>query len=152
MDLGKYLGMPSLMGMNKSSQLLFSALKDRKWQSIDSCSSKLLSIAGKKVLIKFVAQEIPTYVMSCFKMAKGTINDLNGVIAKYWWGKMGGNRGIYLESWLNLCLPKLAGEGFSDFESFNEALLAKQCWIILQKPNSLTSVILKAKFLVHVLF
>lgn len=88
-DLGKYLGMPRLVGKNKF--LIFSALKDRVWQSIDSWGSKMLNMASKEVMIKAMTGAISTYMMSRFKMPKGTINYLNGMFAKYWWGMEGNN-------------------------------------------------------------
>jgi len=38
------------------------------------------------------------------------------------------------------------GLGFRDLTLFNKALLAKQCWRIIQFPDSLSSLILKAKY------
>jgi hypothetical protein len=38
------------------------------------------------------------------------------------------------------------GLGFRDLTLFNKALLAKQCWRLIQFPNSLSSRILKAKY------
>lgn len=46
-----------------------------------------------------------------------------------------------------MCKPKeVGGIGFRDLESFNKALLAKQCWRIIKNPNALWVKILKARY------
>ena len=62
----KYLGLPSLVGKNK--RLTFNAIKEKLGTVLAGWEEKLLSKAGKEVLIKVVAQAIPTYTMSCFKL------------------------------------------------------------------------------------
>ncbi|PNX58969.1 ribonuclease H, partial [Trifolium pratense] len=62
MGTGRYLGMPSMIGRNKKA--LFGYLKDRMWKKIQGWSGKHLSKAGREVLVKSVAQAIPTYCMS----------------------------------------------------------------------------------------
>ena len=49
---GKYLHLPSMTGRGRTS--VFSYLKDRVWQKINSWSSKCLSKAGHEVMIKSV--------------------------------------------------------------------------------------------------
>lgn len=58
----RYLGLPSLIG--RSKKLVF------RFQRIQNWSSKLLSKAGKAVMIRNVAQSIPAYTMSCFMIPK----------------------------------------------------------------------------------
>lgn len=41
------------------------------------------------------------------------------------------------------------GRGFRDLVSFNKALLANQCWKLLQNLNSLAATIIKAKYYLH---
>lgn len=43
-------------------------------------------------------------------------------------------------------LQNKGGMGFRDLVSFNKALLAKQCWRLVQEPNSLVGSIIKAKY------
>ena len=60
----KYLGLPTDVGRKKEGS--FRYLKDRIWKHIQGWMEKCLSAGGKEVLIKSVAQSIPTYSMSCF--------------------------------------------------------------------------------------
>lgn len=59
-----YLGLPSTFSRNKSS--IFEYLKDRVRERIQGWDNKIMSRAGKKVLLKTVAEAIPTYTMNVF--------------------------------------------------------------------------------------
>ena len=50
---------------------------------------KLLSQAGKEVIIKAVVQSIPTYLISVFKLLVGLRKDIEAMIQKFWWGTRG---------------------------------------------------------------
>ncbi|KAL0413983.1 UNVERIFIED_CONTAM: hypothetical protein Sradi_1600000 [Sesamum radiatum] len=63
----KYLGLPAMGGRSRGE--LFRGLRDRIWERVQGWSSKLLSQAGRGVLIKAVIQSLPTYVMSCFQLS-----------------------------------------------------------------------------------
>ena len=50
-------------------------------------------------------------------------------------------------SWERLTLPKEEGGlGFTDLHVFKMAMLAKQCWRLLRKPDSLCAQILRARY------
>ena len=61
-----YLGLPTLIGRRKYETFAF--LKERVWRKLQGWKGKLLSKAGKEVLIKAVAQSIPTYTMGGFSI------------------------------------------------------------------------------------
>ena len=108
---------------------------------------KLLSKAGKEVLIKGVAQAVPTYTMSCFKLPDSLCHDLMGMIRNFWWGQKKEERKIAWLSWEKMCEPKCnGGMGFKDLKLFNKALLAKQGWHLQMGGNSLVYRVLKAKY------
>nr|XP_023894138.1 uncharacterized protein LOC112006071 [Quercus suber] len=61
----EYLGLPAMVGRHKKAS--FGKIKQRVWKRLQGWEGKLLSQAGREVLIKSVIQAIPTYTMSCFK-------------------------------------------------------------------------------------
>jgi len=81
---GKYLGMPSMIGRDRTTT--FSFIKDCVWQRINSWSSKCLSKVGQEVMIKSVLQAIPSYVMSLFHIPDMLITSIERMINSFWWG------------------------------------------------------------------
>ena len=104
-------------------------------------------MGGKEILIKAVAQAIPLYSMSCFKLSKGLCESLNSLLRNFWWGCRDGRRKTCWVSWEEMSTPKnVGGMGFRDFELFNLALLARQAWRIIQNPETLSAQVLKAVY------
>jgi hypothetical protein len=123
---GKYLGLPSMIGRNRTA--VFTYVNDRVWQKINSWSSKCLSKAGREVMIKSVLQAIPSYVMSIFLLPSTIITSIEKMMNSFWWGCGGNsNRGIHWMSWERLAIHKFhGGMGFKDLTAFNLAMLGKQ--------------------------
>ena len=86
----------------------------------------MLSRAGKEVMIKAVAQAIPTFAMGCFDITKEMCDQISSMIGRYWWSQQDSEKKIHWLSWEKLTLPKSKGGlGFRDIHSFNLAMLAK---------------------------
>jgi hypothetical protein len=137
--------MPSDVG--KSKGVAFKYLRDRVWKKVLGWLEQLLSVGGKEVLIKSVAQAVPTFSMSCFKLPRGLCDHINSMIRKFWWGSKEDKRRTCWVSWETMIQPKYAGGlGFRDIELFNLALLARQAWRVLQVPDSLSARVLKAVY------
>ena len=92
----KYLGLPVYMG--KSKEKTFAYLKDKVWRRVQGWKEKLLSKAGKEVLIKAVAQAIPSYAMSCFDLTKTLCDDISKMICRFWWAQQDDEKKIH---WLS---------------------------------------------------
>ncbi|KAL5800890.1 hypothetical protein ACOSQ3_032522 [Xanthoceras sorbifolium] len=141
----KYLGLPTLVGKNKRKT--FSDIKERVWRKIRGWKGNLFSMGGKEVLIKAVAQAIPTFTMSIFQLPSVLCNELCSMIMGFWWGASDGNKKMCWVSRDKLCSPKICGGlGFKDLSLFNQALLGKQAWRIVMNKDSLVSRVLKAKY------
>jgi hypothetical protein len=54
-------------------------------QRIKGWKEKMLSKAGKEILIKVVAQAIPIYAIACFDLTKCFCDELGTMICRYWW-------------------------------------------------------------------
>lgn len=145
---GKYLGLPVLWGRSKVEALGF--VRDRVSSKVQGWKQELLSQAGREVLIKAVANAIPTYPMMCFLFPKKSCKDLDRIISNFWWGQKEHEGQIHWKSWKHLSNPKSRGGlGFKDFQSFNLALLAQTGWRILQHSDALWVRILKSFYFPH---
>ena len=114
----KYLGLPTLIGRNKKST--FQSIKSKVWQKLQLWKGKLFSIGGREVLIKAVALAIPTYTMGMFKIPVTLCEELQHMVARFWWGGDASRRTIHWHQWNKLCQTKRdGGLGFKDLGVFN---------------------------------
>ncbi|XP_019172459.1 PREDICTED: uncharacterized protein LOC109167843 [Ipomoea nil] len=118
-NFGKFLGLPSFLARNKKAA--FDYIEDKIRQRIGSWNKKLLSEAGREILLKSIVQSMPTFSMSVFLLP--------------------------ISAWDRLCVPKkFGGLGFKELRAFNLAMLGKPAWRFLTKPESLVACVYKAKY------
>uniref|UniRef100_A0A2N9G219 Uncharacterized protein n=1 Tax=Fagus sylvatica TaxID=28930 RepID=A0A2N9G219_FAGSY len=119
----KYLGLPSLVGKEKIT--CFSQIKERVWSKVKGWKEKLLSQAGREILIKAVVQAIPTYTMNCFKLPVTLCKEIEGIIRRFWWGQTSDRRKIHWIRWEKLCNSKGEGEKTRGSFAWRSILKAK---------------------------
>lgn len=142
----KILMASSLIGSKKRA--VFGYLRDRLWTRLQNWKKSSLSSAGRDVLLKSVAQAIPTYCMNCFLLPRTLLDELQKMMNSFWWGsKQNEATKIHRMSWDKLSIPKKSGGlGYRNLEGYNLAMLANQGWKCISAPNALSSRLLKAKY------
>ncbi|XP_028115672.1 uncharacterized protein LOC114313490 [Camellia sinensis] len=140
---GKYLGMPTFVGVSKRE--VFGYIKTNIWKRLNGWKEKFLSAARRDILIKAVTQAIPIFIMSCFMVPVGLCYEIDSMISHFWRGQREEERKIHWLRWSKLCLPKQKGGlGFRSLVAFNRAMLAKKAWRLLKHPESLVAQLLKS--------
>lgn len=79
-----YLRLPTAVG--KSRKEVFGGLRDRVWTKLKGWKGKLLSKAGKEVLIKAVPHAVPTYATSVFRLPSSLCDEIEAIICRFLWG------------------------------------------------------------------
>lgn len=137
---------PSIVFWGEKSDL-FRFLIERTWQRVLGWKEKLLSFAGKEILIKSVLMALPIYPMMCFKIPSSVCKRITSIIYKFWWSNSKEGKAIHWVKIPVLSKPKSEGGlNFRDLELFNDALFAKQFWRLHESPSSPVGGFLRAKY------
>ena len=97
----KFLGLPSIIGKSKSQ--VFAEIKEWAAKKLANWKGKILSISGREILLKKVAQAVPTYTMSCFQLPKNLCKDSENMMRIFWWGQKDEENKISWVSWKIMC-------------------------------------------------
>lgn len=134
------------IGRNKTT--VFQCLLDRVDQKLQAWGNKVLSRAGKTVLLKTAAQSIPNFWMNLFMLPNDICDNIEKRMNGFWWGCGMENKGIRWKSWSKLCYSKIdGGLGFRKLKEFNIAMLAKQCCKSFDNGVHESKILLRWRFL-----
>ena len=92
-NIDEYLGLPIASGKSKVNT--FKELQEKITKRVMGWKEKFISKARCEILIKMVAQAIPTYSMGLFKIPKSICDNINLILSKYWWGQTKEERKIH---------------------------------------------------------
>jgi hypothetical protein len=131
----KYLGLPLFFDRKKSASYI--ELKERIFAKVLGWKARLFSQAARTTLIKYVANAIPSYIMSIFLLPKNFCLEINSILRKFWWGFLQDKKhNLTFLLWDNICQPKALGcLGICSLEFINNSLLAWLGWkMVLNEP------------------
>ena len=100
----KYIGLPTPMGHMQKGR--YQNLQGKLLKRMMLRGDGLPSQGGKDILIKAVAQAIPTYTMGVFKLPMSVCDDLTRMVRNYWWGSSNGHRKTHWKAWDQVTRPK----------------------------------------------
>ncbi|XP_026433803.1 uncharacterized protein LOC113331295 [Papaver somniferum] len=122
-------------------------LLDRAYKALSGWKAKLLSQAGRTVLINSTLSAFPCYQMQCFEFPKGTLDEFDRIQRDFWWDKENPKKAYYPKAWDAIRMPKISGGvGIRNPHNVNLSLLTKLGWRMLNNPNDLWIRILKGKY------
>lgn len=100
---------------------------------------KALPMAGRAVLIRLVAQAIPSYLMQSFLLPKKILNSLDQKVRSFFWNFDDKQVHHYCpKSWDSTCLPKAScGLGLRKMGEMNKALIAKLAWQVYKESDKI---------------
>ena len=69
--------------IGRSKKQVFNEIKEKVGKKLIGWKEKLLSIGGREILIKVVAQAVPIYAMECFLLPKSLCDDMEGMMRNF---------------------------------------------------------------------
>ncbi|CAH1436138.1 unnamed protein product [Lactuca virosa] len=121
-------------GNGNSARVIRDALDEFKKVS----GLKALSFAGRLQLINSVLTSIHVYWASIFKIPIATIKEIEKLCRSFLWANGEVVKGKAKVKWNDICKPKIyGGLGVKNLRKWNDALLAKHVWNVINSKNSL---------------
>lgn len=132
----RYLGIP--LGTNPNKLSIWEPVLSKIHQSLAVLKAKLLSRAGRLMLIKAVLNSLLLYYMSIFKIPKCVVKKIIQMQRKFFWRGNGSGKGLPLIKWSEIQKPKShGGLGIDDLIIKNAGLLFKWWWQFSEDGNPL---------------
>ena len=140
-----YLGLPENIGGSNIQVFIF--VHDRLNNRFNGWTFKFFTKGRKKMIIKLVVTVLPNHVMSCYRLPKATAKKTDDRGSTILVESKGKHKGMHWKSWDKVCVNKdEGGLEFKDITDFNIAMLGKQLWRLIEKPNTLFARVFKGRY------
>lgn len=120
-NLGKYLGVPLIMG--RCTKHHFEFIVEKVQQRFSSWEARNLSLAGRCILVQSILSGIPAYIMQTTWISQSTCKELGRMSCDFLWGSSD-RRKLHLAKWSTVTKPKKKGGlGLREARTANISLL-----------------------------
>jgi hypothetical protein len=125
----QYLGLPLTLGRIRMVHLQY--LQDRAKGKLAGWQGRLVSIAGRRELVRSVISALPVYLLTVIKAPKKFLKELDKLRKRFLWagdGELSG--GKCKVAWPAVCTPQPnGGLGIKDLDAFSRALRLRWLWL-----------------------
>ncbi|XP_026419678.1 uncharacterized protein LOC113315627 [Papaver somniferum] len=101
----KYLGTP--LFFNGQMALNFESLLERAYRSLHGWKAKLLSQAGRTMLINSTLSAYPSYQMQCFEFPASVLDKFDKIQRDFWWNINNPKKAYYPNAWCKIAERKI---------------------------------------------
>ena len=131
----QYLGVPLIS--KRLTSVDCKGLIDKMVARIKCWTSKLLSYAGRLILIKSVLFSLQVYWSSLFILPKKVLKQMEQIMRAFLWSRPDlKGRGAKV-SWVDISLPKNEGGlGIKNLEIWNKVVMSKHIWNLIRLDSS----------------
>lgn len=124
----KYLGLPLTLGRTRLVHLQY--IQDRAKSKMAGWQGKLITVAGRRELVRSVLSSLPVYLVTVIKPPKKFIKEFDKIRRRFLWAGDGQLTGGKCKvAWVKVCTPTPnGGLGIKELESFSTALRLRWLW------------------------
>ena len=141
----EYLGLP--LGAKHKEVRVWDGVEERFRNRLAMWKRQYISKGGRLILIRSVLSNMPTYLLSLFRIPKKVKIILEKIQRDFLWGGGSSERKIHLINWDSVCQSKeKGGLGIRNLTNFNRALLGKWCWRYSTEDNSMWRGVITLKY------
>ncbi|CAL5355041.1 unnamed protein product [Camellia sinensis] len=140
-----YLGLP--LGANPRKKATWKPVVDKVKSKLAGWKRKMLSFAGRLILVKTVTSALPVFYLSLFKLPEGVASELDRLQATFLWGGSEQVRKIHMIKWEDLSKGMdQGGLGIRNLRNVNKCLLIKWWWRFACEKDALWKRVICSKY------
>ena len=131
-----YLGLP--LSLRQNSSRAWEGIEDKFKRRLSAWKRQYISKGRRLTLINSTLSNLPTYLLSLFRMPKSVKGKLEKIQRDFLWGGGYNARKIHIVNWNTVNQGKSKGGlGIQNLDLLNMALLGKWIWRFSTEENSI---------------